>query len=109
MSESSWAVVELLGHVRIAGRVSEEERFGTKLGRIDVPQLDGGFVTQYFSGSSLYRMTPCTEEVARAVAGRCDREPAYAWDVRRALGLQATASEDDADDDCDWHRDHDED
>lgn len=32
-----WAILELMGHVRLSGRVSEEERFGCKLGRIDVP------------------------------------------------------------------------
>lgn len=34
----SWAVVELMGHVRMAGRVTEEERFGAKVGRVDVPR-----------------------------------------------------------------------
>lgn len=31
-----WAIVELMGHVRLAGYVTEEERFGAKLGRIDI-------------------------------------------------------------------------
>lgn len=85
---ASWAVLELMGHVRLAGRVSEEERFGTKMGRIDIPQPDGSFTTQFFSGGSIYRMTPCTEEVARAVAKSSEREPVYAWDIRRQIGLQ---------------------
>lgn len=34
----SWAVVELMGHVRMAGRVTEEEHFGGKMGRIDIPK-----------------------------------------------------------------------
>jgi DnaJ-class molecular chaperone len=94
-----------MGHVRLAGRISEEERFGTKMGRIDVPRRDkcpdctgpdqaignmhlqcptckgsgllDGFTTQYFSGGSIYRLTPCTEEVARAVAARSEPEPVY--------------------------------
>lgn len=33
----TWAVVELMGHVRLAGRLSEVERFGGKLARLDVP------------------------------------------------------------------------
>ena len=85
---ASFAVVELMGHVRLAGRISEEERFGGKYGRIDIPQDDGSWVTQYFGAQSVYRITPVTEEVARAVAKRSQPEPAYAWDVRRALGLQ---------------------
>lgn len=40
MPESSvevWAIVELMGHVRLAGRLSEEEKFGAKMGRLDIP------------------------------------------------------------------------
>ncbi|MFA9263108.1 MAG: hypothetical protein ACEQSB_07265, partial [Undibacterium sp.] len=62
----SWAILELLGHVKIAGRITEEERFGVKMGRIDIPTPADGFVTQYFGGGSVYRLTPTTETVARA-------------------------------------------
>lgn len=34
-----WAIVEVFGHRRHAGRVREEEKFGAKLLRIDVPEL----------------------------------------------------------------------
>lgn len=85
----SWAIVELMGHVRVAGLVSEEERFGSKLGRVDVPDDAGGFTTQYFGGGSVYRLTPCTEEIARAVAKQSQPEPVYAWDLRRQLGITA--------------------
>lgn len=37
-----WGIVELMGHVRLAGRVSEVERFGAKLGRIDIPDMSEG-------------------------------------------------------------------
>lgn len=83
---SGWAIVELMGHVRIAGRVSEEEHFGAKLGRIDIPDKDG-FTTQFFGGGSVYRMTPTTEEIARKVAESSQPEPVYAWDLRRQMGL----------------------
>lgn len=63
----TWAVVELMGHVRLGGKVTEEERFGIKMGRIDIP-CDDTFVTQYFGGQSVYRLTPCSEEIARSVA-----------------------------------------
>lgn len=64
-----------MGHVRFAGRVTEEVRFGVVLGRCDVPQNDGTWVTRYFGGSSLYGVTPVTEERARKVAASCFIEP----------------------------------
>lgn len=66
-----WCVLELLGHVKVAGYVTEEELFGTKIGRIDIPADDEReAITQYFGGQSLYRLTPVTEDVARAFARR---------------------------------------
>lgn len=76
-----WAIVELMGHVRVAGRVTEEEHFGAKLGRVDIPTHDGGFATQFFGGGSVYRLTPCAEEVARAVALRNQPEPVHRWEL----------------------------
>lgn len=76
-----WAILELMGHVRVAGRVTEEEHFGAKLGRIDIPAHDGGFTTQYFGGSSVYRLTPTTEEIARGVALRNQPEPVYRFEL----------------------------
>ncbi|OFZ55001.1 MAG: hypothetical protein A2428_03250 [Bdellovibrionales bacterium RIFOXYC1_FULL_54_43] len=78
---SSWAIVELLGHVRMAGMVSEEERFGCKMGRIDIPTDDGKFATQYFGGGSVYRLTPTSEEAARAVAKRNVPQPVHQWEL----------------------------
>ena len=83
--ENNWAVLELTGHVRLAGRVTEEEKFGVKLGRIDIPTVDGGFVTQYFSGPSIYRMTPVGEEAARAVAKSCQPQPVHSWELPKQL------------------------
>lgn len=72
-----WAIVELMGHVRLAGMVTEEERFGAKMGRVDIPGPgDTIFATQYFSGASIYRVTPTTEEVARKIAMQYQPQPA---------------------------------
>jgi hypothetical protein len=80
-SEESWAVVELLGHVTMAGKLSEEERFGAKMGRVDIPTDAGGWTTIYFGGSSVYRITPCVEAVARAKARSHQPKPVYAWEI----------------------------
>lgn len=66
----TWAIVELMGHIRLGGRITEEVRFGSTMGRIDIPgEKEGEFIaTQYFGGASVYRVTPCDEATARKVA-----------------------------------------
>lgn len=76
-----WAIVELMGHVRLAGRLTEEERFGSKLGRLDIPTADGGFVTKLFGGSSVYAVTFVNEGAARAVALRSQVQPVHSWEL----------------------------
>ena len=80
-----WAILELMGHVRVGGKVSEEERFGVKMGRIEIPNAEGGFTTTYFGGTSVYRLTPCGEAEARAVAARSQPQPVHVWEMPRAL------------------------
>lgn len=57
-----YAVIEIFGHRRLAGRVMEVEKFGTKLLRIDIPtkgKFEHGFTTQMYGGASLFSVTPC--------------------------------------------------
>lgn len=65
-----WAAVEILGHRRHAGRIREEERFGAKLLRIDVPNNGDpaahGWTTHYYAPAALYGFAPCTREAALA-------------------------------------------
>ncbi len=82
--EEVWAIVELMGHVRLAGRLAEEEHFGAKMGRLDIPQGDG-FVTQLFGGGSVYRITVVTEEVARHVCKQASPAPVSPWDFPKQL------------------------
>jgi hypothetical protein len=87
MSEKSaefWGILELMGHVRMAGRISEEERFGAKIGRIDCPTQADQFITVFFGGGSIYRLTPCTEEVAREVAKNSIPQPIHSYEMPRA-------------------------
>lgn len=79
-----WAILELMGHVKLAGRVTEEEHFGSKLGRIDIPNADGGFTTQFFGGGSVYRLTPTTEEIARHIALNNQPKPVQVWELPSA-------------------------
>lgn len=61
-----WAIVEIFGHRRHAGRISEEERFGTKMLRVDVPAIDSdgrpsAWVTRWYAGSALFSVTHTDE------------------------------------------------
>jgi hypothetical protein len=75
-----------MGHIRMVGYVTEEEHFGAKLGRIDVSMEDGSKVTQYFSGSAIFRVTPTTEEIARRAARTNSVQPISAWELRERRG-----------------------
>ncbi|MBY0545835.1 MAG: hypothetical protein K2W95_00950 [Candidatus Obscuribacterales bacterium] len=78
---AGWAIIELMGHVKLAGYVTEEEHFGAKLGRVDIP-LETGIVTQFFGGGSVYRVTPVTEIVAKEIARQGAPAPVSSWDLR---------------------------
>ena len=97
----TWAIVELMGHVKLGGRLTEEERFGAKLGRLDIPNPTGeGFVTRFFGGASVYSITIVTEEAARVVAVRAPA-PVSPWEMPKqpaALPRARQREDDDQDD-----------
>ena len=68
MSENndSWAVVDLMGHVTLAGRVTKPGEYGG-LWQIDIPEGDK-FKTEFFGSQSVYRIRLVSEEIARAYA-----------------------------------------
>lgn len=76
-----WAILELMGRRRLAGYVSEAEVFGTTLVRIDVPDEVRGTVTQFYSPSSIYCLTPTTEDTAREVAKASRPAPIERWQL----------------------------
>lgn len=76
-----WAIVELMGHRRLAGHVTEVELAGAKVLRIDIPDGDG-FTTQFYGGGALYCLTPTSEATARAAAAASARpEPIHRWEL----------------------------
>lgn len=81
----SWAVVELFGHRRLGGFVTEEEHIGATLLRIDIPVSpafeDCTYFTQYYSHGALYGLTMVSEEAARAVAGYCEPDVVKSWEL----------------------------
>lgn len=79
-----WAVCELMGHVRLAGRLSEVEKFGVKMGQLDIPKGDG-FYTRLFGGASVYSITMVDEATARIIAERSEVPPLNSWELPKQI------------------------
>ena len=91
---SGWAILELMGHRRLAGFVAVEEMAGASFFRLDVPgylhteptggQEERGGATQFYSASAVYCLTPTTEEIARALAEKTRPAPVQRWELPAA-------------------------
>jgi hypothetical protein len=66
--KEQFAVVELMGHRRFGAQVTEVDRFGIKMMRAEI-QVDPPIV-QFVHPQSIYALTVCTVEQARAVNDR---------------------------------------
>lgn len=80
-----WAIVDVMGHQRYAGRVTEQTIAGDGFVRVDIPSIKGRpAFSKLFAPGAIHSITPCTEEVARIAARDMHVEPITAWDVRNA-------------------------
>lgn len=86
-----WAILELMGHRRLAGKVTEQEIAGARFIRIDVPGPGGTAATQFYAPGAVYAITPTTEEMARAVAQISQPEPVTRWELSGLLTTHSTA------------------
>lgn len=77
----AWAILELMGHRRLAGKITESTLCGGAFIRIDIPGEDGKFSTQFYSPASVYCLTPTTEELARAMALNNQPAPVSRWEL----------------------------
>lgn len=95
----SWALVELFGHQRIVGFLSQQSFGSGVLFRVDVPDLTSsgkvirqGF-TRYFGLQAIYSITPCSEEIVRQLLPSIDGTPGEA----RALSSRSYSRFDEED------------
>lgn len=78
-----WALLELMGRQRIAGKVTEHVIAGSGFLRVDVCETKSNpAFTRFISPSSLYAINPITEEVARAYAESLQVKPIDSWDIQ---------------------------
>lgn len=62
--EGEYAIVEVLGHRTIIGRIAEVERFGTKFLAVEPLWQDAFLPEVLIGGSSIYQLTRCSAETA---------------------------------------------
>ena len=100
-----WCIVELFGHQRIAGKVSEQTIGGGAFVRVDVPAVgDIPAYTRLFGNGAIYAINPVTEEIARAAAASYRAVPVSPYDLPELRALRSQAAipfNDDNDDDDD--------
>lgn len=79
-------VIEVMGHVTIAGKVTEQAIAGQGFIRIEVPKTSkrDGF-TRFYGPGVIYSMTPVSEEIARLMAERLEVEAVSEWQLSQAL------------------------
>jgi hypothetical protein len=100
-----WGVVEVMGHKKFAGHITEQVIAGSALVRVDVPEVvvvdynrvERSFApfTKLIGVSSVYAITPTTEEIARAMATQIAKYDGDPLPVRIPAERQLPASTDD--------------
>jgi hypothetical protein len=66
LPEGEFAIVEVLGHRTLVGRVTEIQRFGSSLLQVEPFFTDMMLGPVLIGGGSIYQLTPVTAEVAYA-------------------------------------------
>lgn len=106
MTEQSfdqWCIVELFGHVRLAGKVTEASIGGCSLIRLDIPDAQGNTtMTRFFGNGAIYSLTPVSKEIALAVAAHSEPQPISVYELKRLMPPDTVPTTLGADDD-DWN------
>jgi hypothetical protein len=68
-----YAIVELMGHTTLVGRIAEVERFGVKMLAIEPLFRDALLPVVLHGGPSIYRLTTCSAAIAWA------KQPRQEW------------------------------
>lgn len=71
-----YAIVELFGHSKIAGRCTEQNIAGTNMLRVDVPETkEQQPFTRFFGSAAIYAINPVDEQTAKHVAQSLNQRP----------------------------------
>lgn len=98
-------IVELFGHQRIAGKVSEESVGGQSFVRVDVPEIEGQqSFTKLYGANAVYAITPVSEETMLRAVKAFQAVPieAYHLSIPTRAAIAAPDPDDYEDDDDDF-------
>lgn len=77
-----WAIVELFGHARIAGLVTEQTIGGSSFVRVDVPAVAGSpAFTKCYGQGAIYAISFVDRDIALAAAEKLRAKPITPYDV----------------------------
>jgi len=82
---AEWVILELLGHRRLAGYLTEQQIAGHGYLRLDIPGEDDSeafAATQLFNPTSVYAIHPTSETIARHAAKTYRQAPLTRWELR---------------------------
>lgn len=96
---NEWGIVEVMGHQRYAGHMTEQTIGGASFLRVDVPEIEGRpAFTKIIGTGAIFAITPTTEEAARAAAERFRSEAFDRYYLTPAARQLAGPEDDDFDD-----------
>lgn len=92
-----WAVVELMGRLKVVGLATEATIAGAKMLRVDCLNERGEMSTRYFGAGAIWGITLCSEQIARGMASNIGSDPIHRFDLK-ALARGPVQTEIDYDD-----------
>lgn len=96
-----WAIVDVMGHQRYVGMVTEQVIAGCGFVRVDVPQTsEQAEWTKLIGTGSIYAITPVEKDIAIAMAERLQQKPIAAYELtpKMVVDAQRTLGYEDDDD-----------
>lgn len=93
-SFDAWGIVEIMGHDRIAGRITEQAVGGCAFVRVDVPAVNGrDAYTRLFGPGAIFSVSVTSEDTAKMAATQFRSSPMAEWDARRLIQSQPQTRE----------------